>query len=722
MKKLPLLFVILFLTTSIRSQYADKNYYLIDSLNLSELDKQDAHKLDSLIKVYHSTKSDSVKLITLDRLTHLNDFNTWAKYNFILLAETKKRIGKNAAANNKFLNQRLANALYNSNYYYSMINNEDSAFKYLQLSIEPFRKCGDKSGLADAYNALGVYYNRTGNINESLKWYQKGLFICESINDKDCIARAYISIGVSYRDINEWSKALENCNRAIKIWEETGNKSSLPEGWNHIGIIYKWSGDTVKAKSAYEKSLQLAQAIKDDYAIATAKLNLGIIFQNKGEYDKAIKNYTESLEGFEKVKSTNGIAFVLNSLALTYNELGKYSDGLRYALKSYELAQQMGYPESLINSAQVLGETYEKLGKYKEAIAMQRYYFKTKDSLQGAEAQKTALKTQLEFENQKKLLDVKKEQDQKNLIAAQEKKQHFIIIGFVVLSLIIVGVFFVLLFNRFRIIKKQKVIIEEQNHLVIEKNREILDSIAYAKRLQEAILPSAREINKHLPENFVIYKPKDIVAGDFYWMHVNENDHTIFFAVADSTGHGVPGALVSVVCSNALNASVKEFGLTTPGQILDKTRELVLETFEKSDKDVKDGMDISLVSIKHSDNSYTVNWSGANNPFWYFSGQSFNEIKPDKQPVGKVDNPKPFTTHSIQLNKGDMLYLFTDGYADQFGGPKGKKFKYKALGDLLTANNSFSVREQESKLTSEFENWKGKLEQVDDVCLIGIKL
>ncbi len=258
-----------------------------------------------------------------------------------------------------------------------------------------------------------------------------------------------------------------------------------------------------------------------------------------------------------------------------------------------------------------------------------------------------------------------------------------------------------------------------------EKNKEILDSINYAKRLQEAILPPKRLIEKHLPQSFVLYEPKDIVAGDFYWTETieNGNEQMMFIAAADCTGHGVPGALVSVVCSNALNRAVNEFRITNTGKILDKVRELVLETFQKSESEVKDGMDISLASIKSLDKGYAlINWSGANNPLWYISRGVFNEIAADKQSVGKTEKPQPFKQYTFIVEPGDILYFFTDGYADQFGGPKGKKFKYKQLEDILKEIKSLPTNEQKEILTHKFETWKGDLEQVDDVCIIGVKI
>jgi len=267
---------------------------------------------------------------------------------------------------------------------------------------------------------------------------------------------------------------------------------------------------------------------------------------------------------------------------------------------------------------------------------------------------------------------------------------------------------------KLRLVAEEK--LKETLNEVEEKQKEITDSINYAKRIQEAILPSFDFIKTHLPNSFIYYQPKDIVAGDFYWAEKVGND--FFIAAADCTGHGVPGALVSVVCCNALNRTVNEFKLIDPGKILDKTRELVLESFSKNGGDIKDGMDISLISI----NGNTVKWAGANNPLWYYQNNELKEIKANKQPIGKTDNPEPFTSHTIELQKSDSLYLFTDGFADQFGGPKGKKFKYKQLEDLLVASNDLSINEQHLTLKNTLNSWKGNLEQVDDICIIAIRV
>ena len=249
-----------------------------------------------------------------------------------------------------------------------------------------------------------------------------------------------------------------------------------------------------------------------------------------------------------------------------------------------------------------------------------------------------------------------------------------------------------------------------------EQHKEITDSINYAKRIQSAILPPKKIVKEYLQDSFILYKPKDVVAGDFYWME--HSDGKVFFAAADCTGHGVPGAMVSVVCNNALNRSVREYGMITPGNILDKTKELVIKEFEKSEDEVKDGMDIALCCLEGN----KITYSGAHNPLWIVRDQKIIEIKADKQPIGKFKFEKPFTTHEIDLIRGDSLYIFSDGYPDQFGGEKGKKFKTGNLKKLLLSIQNHPMEKQRDLLNDEFEKWRGSLEQIDDVCIIGVRI
>lgn len=276
-----------------------------------------------------------------------------------------------------------------------------------------------------------------------------------------------------------------------------------------------------------------------------------------------------------------------------------------------------------------------------------------------------------------------------------------------------------------------------QKEIIEQSHREIKDSINYAKRIQSAILPPIKTVKKHLEKSFILYKPKDIVAGDFYWMELAKSPESsndlILIASCDCTGHGVPGAMVSVICNNALNRSVKEFKLWDPGEILCKTREIVIEEFEKSDDDVQDGMDISLavLDVDERNDKTKVYWAGANNPLWVLKKDSskIDEIKANKQPIGKYDNLKNFISHEIELNKGDIIYLFTDGFQDQFGGNTaqerkngGKKYKPAHFKDLLLSIKDHPMDKQKEFIYQAFKDWKGELDQIDDVCVIGIRL
>ncbi len=298
-----------------------------------------------------------------------------------------------------------------------------------------------------------------------------------------------------------------------------------------------------------------------------------------------------------------------------------------------------------------------------------------------------------------------------------------------------------------KVIERTKEVVQ-QKEIVEQKNREILDSIEYALCIQTTILPPQKLVKQYLEDSFILYRPKDIVAGDFYWMEAAPNlppkggkvlgpgsptleelEGAILFAACDCTGHGVPGAMVSVVCHNALNKAVKEFGFRKPSEILDKTAEIVIENFSKSEEEIKDGMDIALCLYNPA--SMVLEYSGANNPLWIIrrrmdgenstAGLDFIEIRADKQPIGMSEDNHPFTNHEIKLNRGDIIYIFSDGYADQFS-PGDKKLMKNKFKDLLLSISHLSMTQQKDSLDSFIEDWKGTMEQTDDILVIGVRV
>jgi serine phosphatase RsbU (regulator of sigma subunit) len=233
------------------------------------------------------------------------------------------------------------------------------------------------------------------------------------------------------------------------------------------------------------------------------------------------------------------------------------------------------------------------------------------------------------------------------------------------------------------------------------------------------LLKDEEHVSRHLPPHFILYKPKDIVSGDFYW--ALEKNAFLYIAVADCTGHGVPGAFLTMLGTSYINEITSRDDIPSPAHILDELRIKFVKELG-ADGITKDGMDISIIRINYK--TCEIEWAGANNPLWIIRDGSSEvyEIKGDKQPIGLTHSPSLFTNHQLQLKQGDSVFLFTDGFADQFGGPRGKKFKYKQLKDVLLGNNHLPHSQQKKKLEDIFYEWSGKLEQVDDICLIGIKL
>ncbi|MBN8693353.1 MAG: SpoIIE family protein phosphatase [Bacteroidetes bacterium] len=267
---------------------------------------------------------------------------------------------------------------------------------------------------------------------------------------------------------------------------------------------------------------------------------------------------------------------------------------------------------------------------------------------------------------------------------------------------------------------KSKEVIEEERNTVVEQKKEITDSINYAKRIQRAFIPTEIDFNKHFADSFVLFQPKDIVSGDFYW--VRKKDDFIYYATGDCTGHGVPGGFMTMLGLSFLEEIIDTRKSIDPAEILNLLRDKIINTLKQgaSTEENKDGMDIVLCGINTKTNE--LQYAAANNSFYVVRNNEIMDMKADKQPCGFFHDPKPFTTQKFQLEKGDIVYTFTDGYADQFGGPKGKKFRYKQFEEIILTNHTKKFQLQKDTLMKAFYDWKGNMEQTDDVLVIGVKI
>ncbi len=590
----------------------------------------------------------------------------------------------------------------------------------------------------DAMDYLSSILFEEGNLLDALSYADTVLKYFESTKDSFNIALSLNNIAYMYQSQTMYDKAISNYRQAHTILFKNNTEESkiyTATVYNNMGLIYEHQRHFDSTLYYYKKSLEIRKQINDRRGISESLNNIGNVYQKQRKLTEALPYLTEALQIKREIKDVNGISYTLNNLAIICRLSGDNKKAMLYAEESKTWAEKTNNIEAISQVYKNLSKINYALANNKEAYNYLEKYIIYNDSLINTNNKKALYKHQVRYEFEKKEALLKVEQEKKDAISAEQIRRQKIVIYSSIIGSILLLFIVVIVFRSYKQKKKSNIELTDKNieitnqkHLIEEKSKEILDSINYAKRIQTAILPPKRMVSEFLPNSFILYKPKDIVAGDFYWMQiVNENNQVnkILFAAADCTGHGVPGAMVSVICNSGLNRSVREFEISEPGKILDKTRDLVIQEFEKSDEEVKDGMDISLCSLELSDNNIQLEWSGANNPLWYIRNDApteLIEVKADKQPIGKYGEAKPFTTHTIQLQKNDTLYIFTDGYQDQFGGEKGKKFKAAKLKELLISIQSENMENQKQILDKAFEDWKAKTEQVDDVCIIGVRV
>lgn len=596
----------------------------------------------------------------------------------------------------------------------------DSLFEISKRNL----KISNSKRLRDAYSLFYAHAvsNKAflmleyGNISKALEFYFEVFDMYEKLGAKNNLAVTLNNIAYIYKSQGEIDKAMEQVNKALKYQEETENTKGIAETLNNIGLLYQMKHDPGKALEYFNKAIELNKKTNDPYGLAISLTSISGLNEYLGNYEEAIKYQEQTLAIREKLGGKEGIAHALSSLAKLKYQIGNLKEALDHGNKSYKISKELNYIDNLKSSASVLYKIHSKMKNYEEALKMYEVYVVLRDSLTNESVRKATYKKELQYSyNKKTTADSVRVAEERKVVNAQlkeEETRRFALTG----GLVLLALFGVFMFNRFKVSQKQNRVIEQQKGLIEEAQKETLDSIHYAKRIQNALITNSKFIDTYLPSNFIYFNPKDIVSGDFYW--ACSHGSKFYLAVCDSTGHGVPGAFMSLLNMGFLNEAIKEKGIEKPSEIFNYVRSRLIETMNSEEQ--KDGMDGILLCYDRTRVEYE--YSAANNEPLLIRDGKIIELKKDKMPVGKGEKLQDFTTFTLELQKGDELYLHTDGFADQFGGERGKKFMNKRLNELFLSVWNIPLSEKKEKVESVFNIWKGNLEQVDDVLVVGIKI
>lgn len=472
----------------------------------------------------------------------------------------------------------------------------------------------------------------------------------------------------------------------------------------------------------YELALKYKIEIKDSTSIPSTLINIGIIYMNQNKFEESSKNFLEALRYSTKVNNLQDQALALINLGDLYYLKEDFEKSIQYYEQGIEICKKQKYNQFSSYALESLSLSYYRLKNYKMAYEIFRRHVEVKDTIYNQDNTRLLHEMATKYETESKEKEIRLLTTDKELqnVALKNSK----IISYCALfGLLFFGGFGAYVFYAYRQNKKinnelglKNKKIEFAYKIIEEQQKEVHDSINYAKRIQYALLAHEDLFIRNLSEHFIFFKPKDIVSGDFYW--ATEHDNNFYLAVCDSTGHGVPGAFMSLLSIGFLSEAIKEKNIREPNKVFDYVRKRLIESITNENQ--KDGFDGILIRVNMV--TKKVTYAASNNHPVIISGNEIQHLKCDKMPVGKGERTDEFSLFEISAKENDTIYLYTDGYADQFGGTKGKKFKYKPLNELLLSLNQESLTEQQCLLDKTFTEWKGALEQVDDVLIIGVKL
>ncbi len=653
--------------------------------------------------------------------------------------------------------RKLARTADNLGEVYYQLGKFDSSLTYYTQCLKIGEKQHDTYGVAFSLFNVGRCEVRQGNYQAAIKPFQDASTYFEKIGEKVLMANCLFHIGTVYENLvqsemsvesnrQNFNKALEYYQSALNIFKENDEKQAIANCMVNIGNVYtrlasleftshygeNWEDSIqkiserdieqafLKGKDAYNQALQVYQSIDDVPNSLIVYINLAKIAGYERQYSRSVDYNLRVLKTGQTLGLTYQMALAYYGLAEVSYRRGNFLQAIDSYKQCLRLAKQNGMREIKRYIYQRLSLVYEKLGQPQESLDYLKLFIAVKDSIFSEESQKNISELQTRYETEKKEQAIKQLNTETALQNSVIQRQRLMIFTFIAGFLLIL-VFVILLFKLYRKIKSANKLLNEKNLLISHQKQEITDSIRYASRIQTSVLPPLERFNRLLPASFVLFLPRDIVSGDFYW--ITARDGKTIVVAADCTGHGVPGAFMSMLGVSFLDEIVMKEAVVSANLILDHLRESVKRTLSQTGKkdEQKDGMDISICIIDPA--TQKVEFSGAYNPLYLVRNGELFEYKADKMPIGiHLTDNEPFSCQVIDYHPGDSLFIFSDGYADQFGGEDGRKFMTKPFKRLLTEISSLPVEQQREKLLQTHLDWKGDNDQVDDILVIGFKL
>jgi tetratricopeptide (TPR) repeat protein len=622
-----------------------------------------------------------------------------------------------------------------------------TAVKYLTEASVIASKLNNLALMSNNHYSIGEIYLAQSNYVKALESYEKALLIAKKLNDNIRIADCYASMGDLYRMQNERTKAQEYYARSLNLSKEINYMLNYAYCLSSLGEINKSNNNYDFALQYFNRALKVAYEINDQHRISACMYEISVLNLLKLNYKHALEFAEQSLRISIEIQDYSSITSAYVQIGEIYLEMKKYNKAIEYGEKGLAISKEYKLNNKKEDASYLLYKAYNETGQFEKALEMHVMHSVMKDSLRNQESTKKLVQQQLTMEfkeqqNQQQIEQAKRDAENESRLKRQRTLGIVGAVGFTLM--------FILALVIYRGQQKQKqanILLEKQKEQIVFQSKEITDSINYARQIQYAILPDKNEIYKSFPDSFVLYIPKDIVSGDFYYFLNLQNEFAdtnekqkhhhphLILAAADCTGHGVPGAFMSMISSQKLDEAVKS--VNEPKNILKKLNRnlrLALKQNIKNTGEIeagsRDGLDIALLSVMQGKNSgLHLKYSGANRPLWIINQQlqdsktgEIKEIKPTKAAIGGfTTEDQLFEQHEIDLSVGECAYVFTDGFADQFGGENGKKLTTRKFKELLISISHLSMRDQELELRNFIVNWRKDHPQVDDILVIGIR-